>query len=119
MRRLALAFLAALPGFVVAGVFAPAASADVVGLTNGDVLYGQLDGTTLPVESPDGARQVSTGDLSEVRMNTMGGDVLQFRNGTVLRGWIVQPSYAVRLASGQTVTIERSQLAFIGFPRRR
>jgi hypothetical protein len=119
MRRLAHVSLAALLGLVVAGAFAPAASADVIGLTNGDVLYGQLDGTTLPVETRDGARQVSTGDLTDVRMNTMTGDVLHFRNGTVVRGWIVQPSYAVRLASGHTITIERSQLAFIGFPRRR
>jgi hypothetical protein len=120
MRRLSLAPLAALLGILLAaGALAPAASADVVVLVNGNILHGQLDGTTLPVETRDGAIQVSTGDLNEVHFNTLAGDVLRYRNGTMLTGWVAQPSYAVRLASGQTVAIEHSQLAIITFPRRR
>jgi hypothetical protein len=117
MRRLSLAPLAAL--LLVAATFAPAAWADVVVMNNGDILYGQLDGTNLAVETRDGVVQISTGDLREIHVGTQAGDALRFRNGTVLTGWLVQPSYALRLASGQTVTIERSQLAVIGFPSRR
>jgi hypothetical protein len=119
MNRRSLALFAAPLSLLAVLVSAPAASADVVVLTNGNLLYGQLDATALPVETRDGVVQVSTGDLREVRLHLQTGDALYFRNGTVLTGSLVQPSYAVRLASGQTVTIERSQLSFIGFPGRR
>jgi hypothetical protein len=115
MCRLSLALLVLL----ALGAFATAASAEVVILTNGNVLYGQLDGTALAVETRDGVVQVSTGDLREIQVDTQTGDRFRFKNGTVLTGWLVQPSYAVRLASGQTINLERSQLAFIGFPTRR
>jgi hypothetical protein len=119
MHRRSLALLAAPLSLLAVLAFAPAASADVVVLTNGDLLYGQLDGTALSVETRDGVVQVSTGDLREVRLHLQSGDAFFFRNGTVLTGALVQPSYAMRLASGQTVTIESSQLSFIGFPGRR
>jgi hypothetical protein len=120
MRRLSLAHLVALPGVLLAaGALAPAASADVFLMTNGDILYGQMDGTTLPLETPNGAVQVSTGDLRDVHVGTTNGDVVRFKNGTVLVGWLAQPSYSVRLATGQTVTVERSQLSLISFPARR
>jgi hypothetical protein len=115
MRRLSLALLVLL----AVGAFATAASADVVVLTNGDILYGQLDGTALAVETRDGVVQVPTGELREIQVDTQTGDRFRFKNGTVLTGWLVQPGYAVRLASGQTVSLERSQLALIGFPARR
>jgi DUF4097 and DUF4098 domain-containing protein YvlB len=118
MRRRSLAIFVAPLSLLAVLAVAPAASADVVVLTNGDLLYGRLDGTALTVETRDGVVQVSTGDLREVRLHLQSGDVLLFRNGTVLTGSLVQPNYAVRLASGQTVTIERSQLSFIGFPGR-
>jgi len=120
MRRLSLARLAALLGTLLAtGILVPAASADVLVLTNGNILYGQLDGTTLPVETPNGVVQVSTGDVREVHVGPQSGDAVRFKNGTVLVGWLVQPTYALRLASGQTVTVERSELAVISFPARR
>jgi hypothetical protein len=115
MRRLSLALLVLL----AVGAFATAASAEVVVLINGDILYGQLDGTALAVETRDGVVQVPTGELREIQVDTQTGDRFRFKNGTVLTGWLVQPSYAVRLASGQTVSLERSQLALIGFPARR
>ena len=115
MRRFSLALLVLL----AVGAFATAASAEVVILTNGNIMYGQLDSTALEVETRDGVVQVPTGDLREIHVDTQTGDRFRFKNGTVLTGSLVQPAYAVRLASGKTVTVEHSQLAFIGFPARR
>jgi hypothetical protein len=120
MRRLSLVLFAALLGMLLtAGALAPAASAEVVVLTDGNILYGQLDGTALPLETRDGVLQIPTRDLRDAHFNTQSGDVLRNKNGTAVTGWVAQPSYAVRLASGQTITVEHGQVAVISFPARR
>lgn len=94
------------------------AHADVLLLVNGNIVYGQLDAAQLSVVTPDGVVQVDRNDLAEVTLGTVGGDVLRYRNGTAVSGVVDQPSYAVRLPSGQTLVIERERLSVLRFPKR-
>ena len=106
-------------GVLLALVAAAApARADVLILSNGDLLHGELDAAQLSVVTSAGVVQVGRNDLAEVTLGTVGGDVLRYRNGTAVTGVVDQPSYAVRLPSGQTLVIERERVAVIRFPAR-
>jgi hypothetical protein len=109
-----------LVGVLLAGAAALSpAHADTVLLTNGNLLYGQLDVTQLPVATPGGVVQVPTAELADVELATIAGvDVLRYKNGTALGGIIDRPGYSMRLASGQTVVIERWRVKAIMFRSR-
>jgi hypothetical protein len=106
-------------GVLLALVTAAApARADVVLLTNGDLVLGEVDAAQFSVLTDAGAVQVAPGDLRDATLATISGDVLRYRNGTALTGIVDQPSYAVRLPSGQTLVIERERVAVISFRSR-
>ncbi len=106
-------------GVLLAGVATVrAAHADTVFLSNGNLLHGQLDATQLAVVTPGGVVQVQTADLSDVVLDTMGGDVLRYKNGSALAGTVDLASYSVRLSSGQTIVIERGRVKEIRFRSR-
>jgi len=95
------------------------AHADTLVLTNGDLLHGQLDVTQLPVATPGGVVQVSTADVADVELGTIAGaDLLRYKNGTAVGGIVDRPAYTMRLASGQTVVIERWRVKTIKFRTR-
>ncbi len=95
------------------------AHADTLVLTNGDLLYGRLDVTQLPVATPGGVVQVSTADVADVELSTIAGaDVLRYKNGTAVGGIVDPLAYTMRLASGQTVVIERWRVKAIKFRTR-
>src|SRR5262245_12462299 len=104
-------------GALAAGVAVGSpAHADVLLLTNGDLIRGQLDITQLPVATSGGVVQVSTTDLNHVVLGTIGGvDVVRYKNGTALTGLINRPAYTMRLASGQTTVIESWRVKTIQF----
>ncbi len=93
------------------------ARGDVLILTNGAHLVGQLDAPQLSVLTSDGVVQVAPKDLAEVRLGTIGGDVVRYRTGLAVIGLVDQPRYAVRLASGQTIVVERRHVSLINFGR--
>jgi hypothetical protein len=107
-------------GLLLAGVAAASpAHADTVVLNNGDLLHGQVDPTQLSVATPGGVVQVSTADLVDVEFSLItGGDLARYKNGTAVGGIIDRPAYTVRLATGQTVVIERWRLRTIKFRAR-
>ncbi len=106
-------------GVLLALVAATApARADVLILTNGDLLHGEADAAQLSVLTSAGVVQVGSRDLAELTLGTIGGDVLRYRNGAAITGLVDQPSYSVRLPSGQTLVIERERLALIRFRSR-
>ena len=101
---------------VIIAAVPPVAQADTVFLANGNLLVGQVDATELPVATPGGIVQVPATDVLHIAFATItGADVLVFKKGTTLGGVIQQPAYSVRLASGQTVVIERSRITGIRF----
>src|SRR5262245_31200050 len=92
------------------------AHADTLALTNGNILYGQLVSNQLVITTPGGVIQVPPADLQDVELSTIvAADVVRYKNGTAVVGNIDQPTYTVRLASGQTVVIERWRLKAIRF----
>lgn len=109
--------VALLATLLAAAAVAPA-RADVLILTNGDHLVGQLETAPLQVVTPDATLQVGAPELLEVRFATLGGDVLHYRNGQALTGWVEAPALAFRLPSGQTVVVERGRLAALRFRAR-
>lgn len=106
-RALGVALLAVL----LAGAAVAPARADVLILSNGDLLVGQLETGPLPVVTSDGSQQVGAQELREVRFATLGGDVLHYRSGRALTGLVDAPALALRLPSGQTVVVERARLS--------
>lgn len=116
--RLARPLVVALLAVLLAGAAVAPARADVLILTNGDHLIGQLETAPLQVVTPDGTLQVGAQELLEVRFATLGGDVLHYRSGRALTGWVEAPTLAFRLPSGQTVVVERGRLAVIRFRAR-
>jgi hypothetical protein len=105
------ALVVALLAVLLSGAAVAPARADVLVLSNGDLLVGQLETGPLPVLTSDGSVQVGAQDLREVRFATLGGDVLQYRSGGTLTGFVDAPALSFRLASGQTVVVERARLS--------
>jgi hypothetical protein len=106
-------------GLLLTGAALSPAHADTLALGNGDLLYGQLDLTQLSIATPGGVIQVPTADVADVELGLNGGfDLLRYKNGTAVEGIINQPAYTLRLASGQTVVIERWRLTAIKFRSR-
>ena len=63
--------------------------------------------------------QVSTTDVADVELSRItGADLIRYKNGTAVGGLIALPAYTLRLASGQTVVIERWRLTAIKFRSR-
>ena len=106
-------------GLVLVGV-APGSPvhADTLFLANGDVLTGEVQGTELSVVTGDGAATVGLRDLQELILGTVGGDVVHDKKGRATTGLVDQPSYAIRLPSGQTVVFPRAQVSSIRFSAR-
>jgi hypothetical protein len=99
------------------GLASPAGADDVL-LVNGNRLVGQLQLSQLPVMTAEGMRQVAPGDVRELSLGTVGGDLLVLRSGGVLAGWVTLAAYPVRLTTGQTIVVERARLDLIRFTRR-
>jgi hypothetical protein len=78
---------------------------------------GQVEPSPLSILTGDGVVQAAPADLSEIRLGTVGGDVASYRTGRAVVGLVDQPRYSVRLPSGQTVVVERQQIALIRFGR--
>jgi hypothetical protein len=104
-------------GLLLAGAVAlPAAHADTVSLGNGDLLYGQVDLTQISIATSGGVIQVPITDLSDVELSLItGADLARYKNGTAVGGIINGPSYTVKLATGQTVVLERWRVRAIKF----
>jgi hypothetical protein len=101
-------------GAAIAGVgLVPAVHADTIVLDNGSILTGEVQGNELPLTTSAGATTLGLRDLREVTLGTMSGDRVQDSRGRVTTGLVEQPSYAIRLASGQTVTVPRASVAVI------
>jgi hypothetical protein len=113
MRSLRLAWI--LAGLLVGLVPAERAAADTVYLTDGGYLTGTVDGTELTVMTDGGPVKVAVGDLWELILGTLGGDVVRDRTGRASTGVVEQPNYTVRLPSGQSVTLARGQVSKIVF----
>ena len=110
--------LVALGTVVLLGIaVVPPARGDVLILINGARLVGQLDASQLSVLTHDGVVQAAPKDLSEVRLGTVGGDVVRYRTGRAVTGLVDEPRYAVRLPSGQTIVVERRHVSLIRFGR--
>jgi hypothetical protein len=101
---------------VVAAAAGPA-RADVVLLVNGNVLYGEVDGDDVSIVTPTGVVQAGRSDLADLTLGTAVGDVLRYRNGNAVTGVVDRASYAVRLRSGQTLTLDRALVDEIRFRR--
>jgi hypothetical protein len=118
LPKLARALVMAQLAVLLAGAAVAPARADVLILTNGDLLVGQLETASLPVVTPDGTLQVGAQELLEVRFATLGGDVMHYRSGRALTGSVDAPGLALRLPSGQTVVVERGRLSALRFRAR-
>ena len=114
-----LARLASVLGLALAGVaLASPARADTLFLANGGVLTGEVQGAELSVVTPAGAAPVGLRDLQDVTLATVEGDVVRDRKGRARTGLVDQPSYAIRLPSGQTVVVPRGQVLQVLFSAR-
>lgn len=94
------------------------AFADTVMLTNGSFLTGEVQGPELSVAHREGASKVALRDVQSVLLGTLGGDLVLDRQGRVISGLVDQPSYEVRLPSGQTVVLPRQLVSRINLSRR-
>ena len=115
--RIARALVALGAVVLISTAVVPPARGDVLILTDGAHLVGQLDAPQLSVLTHDGVVQAAPNDLSEVRLGTIDGDVVRYRTGRAVIGLVDQPRYAVRLASGQTIVVERRDVSLIHFGR--
>jgi len=115
MRRV---WLASVLGVILVALAPDGARADTVVLLNGDLLYGELQVTELPVVTSTGTVKVGRGDIVQVTVGTLSGDAFQLRNGRAVYGMIDLPSYSIRLRSGQTVVLARTQVGVLRFAGR-
>lgn len=108
--------LAGVLGLLLAGaaVSSPV-HADVVILADGSHLTGEVQGTELPVVTQDGPLTVGLRELREVTLAGAVGDVVRDKTGRVMTGLVDQPSYAIRLPSGQTIAFPRALVLTIRF----
>jgi hypothetical protein len=104
-------------GALLAAVAASPARADTVLFINGNILYGEVEGADVSIVTPTGTVQATRADLADLTLGTLHGDVLHYRNGSAVMGLADRASYAVRLPSGQTVTVERGLVDVIRFSR--
>jgi hypothetical protein len=89
------------------------AHADTILLNDASIITGEVQGNELSVMTPAGATTLGLRDLREVTLGTIGGDRVQDSRGRTVTGNVEQPAYAIRLASGQTVTVPRTAVAVI------
>lgn len=109
-----LAWMVLLVGAAIGGALvALPAHADTLMLLDGGLLTGEVQGDELSMTTRDGATKLGLRDLREVTLNTIGGDVVRDAGGQTTTGLVEQPTYAIRLGSGQTVIVPRSQVAII------
>ncbi|MGH2652701.1 MAG: hypothetical protein ACRDHK_16000 [Actinomycetota bacterium] len=102
---------------VAAVTLSAPAGADTVLLGNGDSLTGELQVTELTVLIPTGGLRIGRGEISQVVFGTATGDTVEFRSGRSVGGTVDQPSYAIRLPSGQTVVLERERILVVRFSK--
>jgi hypothetical protein len=105
-------------GAVLAGLTAGAAHADTAILVDGDLLVGELQVAELPVSTPTGVVKVGAGDTLQADFGTASGDVVLLRTGQTIGGVVDLGSYAIRLPSGQTITLDRAHVNALRFTRR-
>ncbi len=111
--------LASVVGSVLVGVaLGSPVHADTLFFANGSFLTGEVQGTELSVVTGDGAAKVGLRDLQEVTLDTVAGDVVRDKRGRATTGIVDQSTYAIRLASGQTVVLPRGQVSSIRFTAR-
>jgi hypothetical protein len=89
--------------------------ADTIFLADGSYLTGEVEGAEVTVLTGSGPVTLGVRDLGELTLGTLGGDVVRDRAGQATTGLVAQPTYAVRLPSGQTVTLARAQVSQIRF----
>lgn len=86
------------------------AQADTVLVQNGDLLKGDVQLAELPLATAGGVVRVAPREIWRVILGTLGGDVIELRNGRTLTGLVELPTYTVRLPSGQSVVLERQRV---------
>jgi hypothetical protein len=91
------------------------AAADTVLLTDGSYLTGTLEDAELTVRTNGGPVKVAVTDLREVVLGPVNGDVVRSRTGQATAGIVEQPTYTVRLPSGQSISLARAQVSQIVF----
>jgi hypothetical protein len=106
---------AILGGLLIGLTLADRAAADTVYLSDGGYLTGTVEGSELTVRTEGGPVKVAVGDLRELVLGTLGGDLVRDRTGRTSAGQVEQGNYTVRLASGQSVTLARAQVSKIIF----
>jgi hypothetical protein len=87
------------------------AGADQVVLVNGGLLSGSLELTELVLQTREGPVRLERQQVQRAVLGTATGDAVLLRSGRTVVGRIDQARYAIRLASGQTVTAARAHVA--------
>jgi hypothetical protein len=91
------------------------AAADTVLLTDGSYLSGTVENAELTVRTNGGPVKVAVGDLRDIVLGPIGGDLVRSRTGQATAGIVEQPTYTVRLPSGQSISLARSLVSQINF----
>jgi hypothetical protein len=110
--------LPAILGGLLVALVPGAAAADTVLLTDGSHLSGTVENAELTVRTAGGPVKVAVGDLREIVLGPISGDLVRSRTGQATAGIVEQPTYTVRLPSGQSISLARSQVSQIVFRRR-
>jgi peptidoglycan-associated lipoprotein len=98
----------------------PAAAVDDVWLRNGGRLRGDLDDADLSLHTPQGPYRVTRERAWRLVLNLgPGGDSVDLRNGNRLTGHLDRGRYGLRLASGESRTLNREEILVVtlGAPR--
>ena len=111
MRSISIASLVALG--LVGGGAGSRADADTLVLDKGGWLTGELQGSDLAIVTRDGVIKLALRDVRAIYLRTVSGDAVRDAQGRVTTGVVDQPSYTIRLPSGQTLVFSRADVAQI------
>lgn len=111
MRTARVGWLSTAATVVVVGLAAPCPSgADTLILTNGDILTGEVQMGELAAATSQGVVRLPSRDVSQVTLEAASGDIIELRTGRTLHGRADQPTFSIRLPSGQTVVVGRDRV---------
>jgi peptidoglycan-associated lipoprotein len=83
---------------------------DVVILTNGDHVSGDVSPSDFEIAIPSGTHRFGRDAVWQIDLDSNTGDTIRLTDGARLSGIVEQPRYDVRTPDGQVVSFARSQV---------
>ena len=98
----------------------PASSIDKFVTFDGDVVSGNVMEKRLRIKTPYDTMMIDTGDISEIHVDRESDslrEIVYFKNGDIISGWIQPPEVRVRVSPDKVITIKFKELSRVLFSR--